>query len=89
MVPSQCFDFKLENNNLLAKELFIFIPTKLKPQKIEAGTYSEKMKKASKEAIIGSGSGTAATAVGERYFNKYANKLCPRIEGNIASVKNQ
>ena len=47
------------------------------------------MKKASKDAIIGSPSGTAATAVGERYFNEYVNKLCPRIEGNIASEKNQ
>ena len=82
----------LENNNLiLPKSFSVFYKYQLKlkrPPTIEAaGIFSEKKKKASKEAIIGSPSGTAATAVGGRYFNEYVNKLCPRIEGNIASAK--
>ena len=51
--------------------------------------FSEKKKKANIEAIIGSPKGTDATAVGERYFTEYVNKLCPKMEGKTANTKNQ
>ena len=67
------------------------MPNKIKgpPTNDVVGILSEKKKKANTEAIIGSPSGTEATAVGERCFNEYVKRLCPRIDGNIASAKNQ
>ena len=49
--------------------------------------FSEKKKKANIEAIIGSPRGTDATAVGERYFTEYVNKLCPKIEGKLPTQR--
>ena len=67
------------------------MPNKIKGPPINEalGILSEKKKKANTEAIIGSPSGTEATAVGERCFNECVKRLCPRIDGNIASAKNQ
>ena len=67
------------------------MPNKIKgPPTIEAvGMFSENIKKANTEAIIGSPSGIEATAVGGRCFNEYVRKLWPRIDGNMASARNQ